>query len=76
MKTKRQLKWVKTGGDYNGCIEYKADKGGLTILKTRVCGEWTHPSLYTDGVYVCGYSNVADAKHAVEGVLACINAVK
>lgn len=66
-----KLTWLKTGGhDCSSSILYTASAGGLTILRTKVCGTWTMPALYQNDQFVRGFPSVKEAKVAGQELLA------
>lgn len=65
------MKWTKTGG-WTGSSLITYDSGLYQILRTRICGAWTRPSLYLDGGFLQGCMTVKEAKQAaLEHSLVC-----
>lgn len=65
-----KITWVKTGGhETSRTIVYEADRGGFQIIRNRIGGQWTIPTLYRDGKFVLGFATVQHAKDHAQHIL-------
>ncbi len=66
-----KIEWTKEGDwDRSNYISYIASVGGFKIIRSRICGEWTAPTLYRNDRYLKSGRTVAEMKKFAGTLLA------